>query len=92
MADEIIVEQKGPQGLNTAEVLYVGRDSEGDRFLPAPTAEALNAKIEDQVQAAIDEFSADQEQLQALADILVPSGATLTFRDSDNLMLLGDML
>ena len=44
------------------------------------------------VQAAISEFQADQEQLQALADILVPSGATATFRDSDNLMLLGDML
>jgi hypothetical protein len=44
------------------------------------------------VQAALDQFGANPQQLQALADILVPSGATATFRDPNNLMLLGDML
>lgn len=45
-----------------------------------------------EVDAAIAAIPEAQEQLQALADILVPSGATATFRDPDNLMLLGDML
>ncbi len=58
----------------------------------AGRAEDALAQVEADVQAAINQFAADQEQLQALADILVPSGATATFRDSDNLMLLGDML
>ncbi len=90
---DVRVEQRGAPGLDAAEKLYVTRDPEtGERLLPAPTGEALNAKLEGQVQEAIDQFAADQEQLQALADILVPSGATTTFRDSDNLMLLGDML
>ena len=67
---------------------------------PALAAAASTQEIGEQVaqnaaeavQEAIDQFSADQEQLQALADILVPSGATATFRDTDNLMMLGDML
>lgn len=62
----------------------------------AATAEQTLARVEQEageaVQEAIGQFSASQEQLQALADILVPSGATATFRDSSNLMLLGDML
>lgn len=62
----------------------------------AATAEQTLARVEQEageaVQEAITQFSASQEQLQALADILVPSGATTTFRDTDNLMMLGDML
>lgn len=93
MAREVRIERRGKAGLDAAEKLYVTRDpATGERLLPAPTGEALNAKLESQVQSAIDQFAADQEQLQALADILVPSGATTTFRDTDNLMMLGDML
>lgn len=55
-------------------------------------AQWLDENVSGPIAAAIAAIPEAQPQLQALADILVPSGATATFRDSDNLMLLGDML
>lgn len=45
MTREIRVERRGARGANAAEVLYVARDENGDRLLPAPTAAALNEKL-----------------------------------------------
>ena len=108
MAREVRIERRGKQGLSDPEVQYLrGVIPEPtaaalDAYRRAPALDAatslqqIGAQVEADaaaaVQTAIDQFAADQEQLQALADILVPSGATATFRDPDNLMLLGDML
>lgn len=87
-------EVNGPGTLASVDQFLVGAQAE---LTAAATSvqqigEQVEADAAAAVQAAIGQFQADQEQLQALADILVPSGATATFRDSDNLMLLGDML
>lgn len=108
MAREVHIERRGARGLSDAEIQFLAGNipeptTEAlDAYRRAPalaaaaTAEQTLARVEQEageaVQEAIGQFSADQEQLQALADILVPSGATATFRDSSNLMLLGDML
>jgi hypothetical protein len=56
------------------------------------TATAAADAILDPLADVIADLPANTEQVQLLANLLVPSGATAIFADSGNLLLLGDIL
>ncbi len=72
----IAVSERGPRGLSLAESLGTTPEAIFNEQVLAPVAAAL----------------ADFEQVQVLASILIPSGATAILADSGNAIQIGDMM
>jgi hypothetical protein len=97
----------GDDGLNTAEVLYETFGEDGARLLPEPTGAALAESLYGPIEAAVERTDAAAEradaarevlttmvgdQLPALAELLMPAGATVIMSDPANAILIGDLM
>lgn len=92
MMREVRIDRRGQPGMDAAEKLFVTRGEDGERLLPAPTGAALDAYLRAPADAAAAELLADFAQVQILAAVLAPAGATAALSDPTNSALLGDLL